>query len=99
MKTWAILVVVSSIAVASCASPATSNPVPTTPTPRPRPLSVYDLGIWHSQIATEITHTASTILENFGHSGIDFEIEIRSATSLQDELIILKHASWPEDAD
>ena len=57
------------------------------------------MGIWHSEIASEITHKASVILQNLGEPGIDFEIEILPATSLEDEIILVKYANWPEDAD
>jgi hypothetical protein len=57
------------------------------------------MGIWHSEIALWIMEKGSSILDNFGEEGIDFEIEILPATSLQDEVIIVKYGNWPESAD
>jgi len=94
-----MLITMLCVAISSCipSAPEQSTTRPT-PTLRPRPLTEYDLGIWHYQIAAIITEKGSNILDNLGHEGIDFEIEILPSTSLQDEVIIIKYDNWPESA-
>jgi hypothetical protein len=92
-----LLISILCMAVSSCTS--IQSPVQATSTPRPRPLSEYDMGIWHSEIATQMTEKGSTILNNLGEGGVEFEIEILPASSLQDEVIIVKYGNWPESVD
>lgn len=96
----AILFIVLCIAISSCTPFVSTQPsTRPTPTPRPRPLSEYDMGIWHSEIASGMMEKGTTILTNIGEAGVDFEIEILPAKSLQDEVIIVKYGNWSESAD
>ena len=83
------------ITFSSCAPLQTTEKV--TDTPQPRPLTEYNLGVWHSEISTHMTDTGETILNNFGEDLAEFEI--LPATSPQDELIIIKYGNWPETVD
>lgn len=101
MKINVLLLLITALCVAtsSCipSVPAQSTTRPTL-TPRPRPFSEYDIGIWHSEISLGMMEKGSTILDNIGEEGIGFEIEILPATSLQDEIIIIKYGKWPDSA-
>jgi len=92
-----LLILFACMAFSSCTP--VQAPKETTKTPRPRPLMEYNLGIWHSEISTQMMDKGTTILNNFGESQAEFEIEILPATSLKDELIIIKYGNWPESVD
>ena len=93
---YKILIFLLVFPLLSCMS--TQEQIAPTPSPRPRPLTEYDLGIWHAEIEEVMDDYISSLLLDMGES-INFNVEILPATSLQDDLIFFHYQTMPQDTD